>query len=107
MKGSQLKVDCGETGVVLRLPQVDVRLSPADLAKAFSVLADQSQADFFVALAHEFDSFDDNPGSTASFQACRMGAELGFHKEGARAVELLKLMLEVAEENIVKRVMDL
>jgi hypothetical protein len=102
-------------------PVVAVRLSPVSatmtidqLAEAFAGMSDEHQAEFLVRVAARFAEFSarpadwrrgEGPSLGGDYQALMIGERLGRRPDGAAAVELLRLVMEAAEEALVGEVM--
>ena len=101
----ELRVEqSGDAVVTISLPKVDVRLNAQDLARCVAELDDSGQASFLAALARQFAAFTGTLGP--DWQASQAGKRLGLRPDGGAAVELLRTVLESAEEELVKGVME-
>lgn len=106
------RVESARGGLVrLALERVQVTLSVEELAACFASMDDSAQARFLAELARLMDGFlDESYGKSgmclgADYQMDRAGRALAALGGGARAAELLRSLLEAAEEELVAGVM--
>lgn len=86
------------------MDRVDIRLSARDLAVCVAEMTSHDQATFVAELARQFAEFSGPAGPIG--QMHMIGSELGKTDGGIAGADLLKTVLESAEESFVKNVMD-
>lgn len=92
-----------EPAVALKLSSITATITVEQLAEAFASLDDEAQAEFFAHMADAFAEFKGG-GLGRDMQAMSIGGCLG--KLSPDAVELLRTVVEYADEAVVKDVME-
>ena len=84
--------------------RASVTLTIGDLAACVAEMSSTEQAEFIAELARRFAGFDGSLGP--SWQMYKVGEDLGKTPGGSEGADMLRSILESAEESLVRHVME-